>query len=222
MTADEPEIVALALRRRSVRSHYLRRPVPRPVLSQILRCGLAAPASKGAHPWRFTVVEGAERLEAIADDVASAPGGEAYTPHDPATGSARPAWSSTVQESADVLRTVPAAIFVENLGPFSGGRQALLGAPPKARALAIVGYELELAGLGAAIQSMWLAAVGFGLSAVFMGDVAVAEPAIARRLGLTGDLLGALALGYATVADEPPRQVPTLDAAHVRWDDDVS
>jgi nitroreductase len=81
----------------------------------------------------------------------------------------------------------------------------------------MVGYELELAGLGAAVQNMWLAALDLGLSAVFMGDVAVAERAIAARLGIEGDLLGALALGYASTDQRRPRDLE-LDPELVRWD----
>lgn len=184
---------------------------------QVLRCGLAAPASKGASPWRFTVVDDRRLLDAIADDADDAPGAGAYTPHDPSTGHPRADWSSTVAESAEVLRSVPVAILVENRGPFSGGRQAILRSPAAARALAIVGYELELAGLGAAIQSMWVSANALGLSAVFMGDIAVGEQAIRERLGLTGDLLGALAIGYAPAAPAAPLAPEELDPTLVRW-----
>jgi nitroreductase len=125
-----------------------------------------------------------------------------------------------VSKSADVLRSVPAAILVENRGPFSGGRSAILRSSPAAQALAIVGYELELAGLGAAIQNMWLAANALGLSAVFLGDIAVGEPAIRDRLELSGDLLGALAMGFLTEAPEGSNGTPppaALDPDLVRW-----
>lgn len=214
------EVVAAILRRRSVRAGYLPDPVPRHVLTQVLRCGLAAPASKGASPWRLTVVDDRRLLDALATDADGAPAAGAYTPHDPGTGRPRADWSSTVPESADVLRSVPAAILVENRGPFSGGRRAILRSTPAAQAMAIVGYELELAGLGAAVQSMWLAANALGLSAVFMGDIAVGEPAIRDRLGLSGDLLGALAMGYVADAPDGPgaSSPPTaLDPDLVRW-----
>ena len=122
-------------------------------------------------------------------------------------------------ESAELLRTVPAAIFIENRGPFSRGRRALLQAGPEAQALSIVGYELECLGLGAALENMWLAAIGFGLSGAFLGDVAVGEQAICRRLGIKGDLLGALALGYASISEQ---RSPALDTDLVRWDGDSS
>lgn len=208
------------LRRRSVRTGYLAAPVPRDLLLQILRCGLAAPASKGASPWRFTVVQGRVLLDALAADVVAAPRAERYSPHDPGTGRPHEHWESTVSESAEVLRAVPAAILVENRGPFSGGRDAILRSTPAARDLAIVGYELELAGLGAALQSMWLAANGLGLSAVFMGDIAVGEPAIRERLGLVGDLLGALAVGYVAGEVDLAKPVPVESAPDpdlVRW-----
>lgn len=217
MVGASPEVVMAMLRRRSVRTGYLPDAVPHEDLVEIVRCGLSAPASKAATPWRFTVVEGRDLLDAIADDVVAAPDAARYTPHDPSTGRPHARWDSTVTESADVLRAVPVAILVENRGPFSGGREAILRSSRAAQELAVVGYELELAGLGAAIQSMWLAANALGLSAVFMGDIAVAEPAIRERLGLVGSLLGALAIGYAPYDTEPPRSNSGLDPNLVRW-----
>nr|AGC71408.1 nitroreductase [uncultured bacterium A1Q1_fos_1000] len=121
-----------------------------------------------------------------------------------------------------MLREAPVAIFIENRGPFSGGRASLLRASPRALALAIVGYELEFASLGAAIQSMWLAAMEFGLSAVFMGDVAVAEAAIGDLLDIRGDLFGALVLGYTPSSElQPHLSTPGSlgrEADLVRWD----
>jgi len=220
MEPEPPAVVLAILRRRSVRTGYLADPVPQEDLVHVVRCGLAAPASKAASPWRFTVAEGRDLLDALADDVAAAPGAATYTPHDPRTGRPRARWVSTVAESAEVLRAVPAAILVENSGPFSGGRSAILRSSPAGQALGIVGYELELSGLGAAAQSMWLAANALGLSAVFMGDIAVAEPAIRERLGLAGDLLGALAVGYVAGGAEGTETVPShfeLDPELVRW-----
>lgn len=222
MTQPEPDVVSVVLGRRSVRSGYLTQSIPREVLVEVVRCGLAAPASKAASPWRFTVVDQRDRLIELADDVAAAPGAATYTPHSPSTGRPVSPWTSTVDDSADVLRSVPAAIFIENRGPFSGGRRALLQAAPEAQALAIVGYELEFAGLGAALQNMWLAALAFGLSGVFMGDVAVAERALRERLCIDGDLLGALALGYVSESEQGPSLSPALDPDLVRWDDHPS
>jgi nitroreductase len=181
--------------RRSVREGFMAEPVARAAIEEIVRCGLAAPSSKNSQPWRMHVVTDSGALHALADAVQHARDAARYAPIDPSTGRLR-RWDSTVAESATVLRSVPLGIFVENLGPFSGGRAAVAAADVALIQSALVGYGLELASLGAAIENMWLAAHGLGLVGVFMGDVAVAEEEIAQRLGLEGDLVGVLALGH--------------------------
>ncbi|HEV7721285.1 MAG TPA: nitroreductase family protein [Iamia sp.] len=197
-------VIEAVLARRSTREGFAPDPPTRAQLEAIIRCGDAAPSSKSARPWRFHVVTGRALLDAVADDVDRAPDAPSYVPHDPATGRPVPRWSSTVAESAAVLRAAPAAIFVESRGVFGGGRRALLAAPPEGLASALVGYGLELVGIGAAVQNVLLAAWSLGVPGVFMGDVLIAEPAIRSRLHIAGDLVGAVALG-PTAHPPPPR-----------------
>lgn len=204
----------LVLTRRSIREGFEERQLPADVLDAIIEAGLGSPSSKNAQPWRLHVVTARPRLVTLADMVQSAKDAERYVPIDPATGQPRQ-WTSTVAESAEVLRSVSAGIFVENRGEFSGGRRTVLAADRAVLPSALVGYGLEMAGLGAAVHGMWLAAETLGVVGVFMGDVAVAEDAIARDLGLRGDLLGVLALGYSDVAPFPKR---LLDDRVVRHD----
>ncbi|ORV96502.1 nitroreductase family protein [Mycobacterium kubicae] len=197
--------IDLILTRHSVRGGFDARPVPTGALELIVRCALAAPSSKNAQPWRFHVVRDQKALEAIADAVRDAEDASTYVPHDPRTGAPYPQYVSTVVESAGALAEVSAAIFVENRGVFSGGRTTLARATPEALNGSLTGYGLELVGLGAAVENMWLAAHALGLAAAFMGDVVVAENAIQQRLSFTGDLIGVLALGYVgTDPNMPP------------------
>lgn len=62
------------------------------------------------------------------------------------------------------------------------------------RLLALHNNSLEMIGIGAAFENMWLAAVSLGYSATLMVDVAVAEKKIAPMLGIRGDLVGVLAM----------------------------
>jgi nitroreductase len=144
----------------------------------------------------------------IADGVAGATELESYVPSDPLTGRPHPKYTSTVLESAEVLRSVGAAVFVENRGPFSRGRTALASGVQAGQHDLLVGYGLEIAGIGAAVQNMWLTAEAYGLSAAFMGDVVIDEAAIAGRLRVEGDLLGVLVLG--TSIERPPARDPDL------------
>jgi nitroreductase len=202
MSTPNPIIAAL-LSRRSIRSGFTGQPVAREVLEQVLACGLAAPSSKNAQPWRFHVVDDRAVLDELADVVATAKGVEGYVPHDPRTGAPYPQYRSTVVESAQVLREAPATIWIENLGAFSAGRSTLVSVPAEALASTLEGYAFELLGVGAALQNLWIAANAVGLAAAFMGDVVIAEHVIGPRLGVQGDLLGVLALGYS-VGDPTP------------------
>src|SRR5689334_18937504 len=85
MTNPQPILDALR-RRRSIRYGFDDRPIARGELAEVITCGLAAPSSKNAQPWRFHVVTDRATLRALADAVASAPTIDTYVPHDPRTG----------------------------------------------------------------------------------------------------------------------------------------
>jgi nitroreductase len=210
-------VVEAILSRRSVREGFSGAPVPVEVLEDVVRCGLAAPSSKNARPWKFHVVTDAGMLDAIAMDVERSEHVDTYVPFDPVSGKPCPEWSSTVLESAAILRRAPAAVFVENTGAFSQGRSALLKATPEALANSIVGYTFEVLGLGAAVQNMWIAAVAHGLCGVYLGDVLIAEQRIQAHLGIVGDLAGALILGYAGDRPPPASRSSDIPTEHVRW-----
>jgi nitroreductase len=196
-------MINLILGRRSRREDFRAEQVPPALIEQIVACGLAAPSSKNAQPWRIHVVTGRATLLSIAEDVDLGRDSDTYVPVDPATGRPRTDWKSTVSESAQVLREVSLGLFVENRGRFSDGRRTVAHSTDDVREDALVGYGLEMLGLGAAIQNMWLAAESLGLSGVFMGDVLIAEDAIRSRLGMHGDLVGVLALGYSDMSPYP-------------------
>jgi nitroreductase len=208
------EVVQTILSRRSIRFGYdRRRAVAHELLGTITLCGLAAPSSKNAKPWRFHVVTSFELLDKIAALMESAPEIEEYVPHDPRTGRPHEHWQSTVIESAAVLRDVPAAIFIENRGVFSGGRPTLRNARPEALAGSLASYAFECVGIGTALENMWISAISLGLSASFVGDVAIAETAVAAALGIEGDLIGVLVLGFSNAA--PLAALPSPDITQV-------
>jgi nitroreductase len=203
------DVVRTILARRSIRFGYERqRAVPHEIVETITACGLAAPSSKNAKPWRFHVVTSLATLDGIATAMETAPDVDSYVPHDPQTGRPHQHWQSTVVESAAVLREVPAAIVIENRGVFSGGLVTLRRATGEALAGSLAGYAFECVGIGTALANMWLAAISLGLSASFMGDVVIAEEHVAAQLGLDGDLIGLLALGYSDAAPLPALASP--------------
>lgn len=208
----------LILTRRSMREQYEDRILPADVLAEIVRCGLAAPSSKNARPWRLHIVEDRLLLRELADEVATADGADTYVPHDPETGRIRTDWPSSVAESAAVLASVPVAIFIENLGAFSKGRATLASVPNENLRGSLVAYTFEVLGIGAALTNMWIAAISLGVQAVFMGDICVAEKRIAEKLGLQRDLVGVLALGYSRAPVSPDRvHYDISDQTRVVW-----
>jgi nitroreductase len=144
------------------------------------------------------------QLDRLAGLVSSARGFDSYVPHDPRTGKPYAQYSSTVLDSAAVLLEVPATIWVENIGAFSGGRNVILDSPREAIAAVLEGYGFEMIGIGAAIENMWLAANALGLAAVFMGDVVIATEEIRELLHIRGDLSGVLAMGYSSAEPRAP------------------
>ena len=199
-------MIETILTRRSIRWGFDGEPVELDLIDRVVACGLCAPSSKNAQPWRIHVVTDGAVLGELADAVRTGYGIETYLPIDPATGLPRTDWDSTVIESADILAQVSVGLFVENRGAFSDGRRTVARSPDEVRENALVGYGFEMVGLGAAIQNMWLAATELGLGGVFMGDVLIAEDLIRKRLGMKGDLVGVLAIGRTAGRPTPKVQ----------------
>lgn len=213
MTEQDPtttsEVLTVIRDRRSFRGKFADRRVEHALIEEITTCGLAAPSSKNARPWRLHVVQDEDTLATIAHRVAYSPGADAYFP-EARRGEAVP-WSSTVVESAEILGGAPVAIFIENLGVFGGGRKRGLELTGERLEGWLVGYGFEMVGLGTAIENMWLAATALGLAGVFMGDIAVEDDFITRALGLTGELVGTLVFGWPADDVEGPTRVVGTD-----------
>jgi len=206
-TGQSLDLHQLIASRRSVRGGYSDLDVTQDVIKNILECGLSAPSSKNAQPWKLHVVNDREQLRSIARAILKAKTAKKYVPQDPNTGEPRD-YDDTVEESAHVLGQVPLGIFVENDGTFTINREVVASAPDDTRVGAVFGMGLEYIGLGACIENMWLAANSFGLDGVFMGDAAIAEGSIREQLEMVGDLVGVLALGYSDQSPTPKTMKP--------------
>ena len=199
-------VLAAIHNRRSIRSGYEGVGLDPGIVDQIVAAGLVAPSSKNAQPWRLHVIEDRSMLRQFATLALAHPDVDDFMPLD--VGSAQPdrRWGSTVSESADVLESVPLAIAIENRCSFGSGRRVVAEAPESLRYGALVSYTLELLGIGAAIENMWLAAVGLGLQAAFLGDLLIIEDAITESLQIEGELVGVLAIGVCSEPPELPRR----------------
>ena len=194
----------LIIGRRSVREGFMARQVPTEIIQKILDCGNNAASSKNAQPWILHVVtSNSTMLMDVADAMRRSKAVEEFRPLDPKTGARRREYVSTVVESAQVIQSVPLAIFIENRGLFTHSREAVWSAIESARPDAVIGNGLEDLSLGICVANMWLAGQALGLRGVFMGDVLVTEEFIQNLLGMNGDLVGVLALGYTDKTPYP-------------------
>lgn len=184
--------------RRSIRK-FTEQPVPNDLLDKIIECGLRAPSTKNSQPWKLHVVSQKEMLRRVSDLLINNPDTAQSGPIDPHTGKPNEKFKPTVPESAQVLQSAPVAIFIENLSPIMGGRKEVIHSPHVDTA--IHGLQFEVMSIGAAVQNMLLASHAQGLGGVFMGDVVLEEANIKDILGISGDLVGAIALGYPDQKD---------------------
>lgn len=175
--------------------------------------GALIPERTAVAPARHHVITSRGVLDSLAAAAEAADDGT-YVPPDPLTGEPSPLFESSVRESAAVVRAAPAAIALENRGVYIRDTEYLASRGPETIARMLTAYGLEVMGLGAALENMWLAANALGVQAAFLGDLAIASPAARDLLGLEGDLVGVLALGYPDVAPtraamHPTRRRPT-------------
>jgi cobalamin synthase len=117
-----------------------------------------------------------------------------------------------------MIESVPAAIVVETLAPYSGGPRALERVPVGGLPEAWFGIVLEGVAVGASVQNMWLAATALGLVGTFVADLAVAATAVRAILGVEGDILGALVLGYSGAGADRSMNAPVFpDTTRALW-----
>lgn len=186
MTVDEA-----VKTRRSIRK-YKDVPVPQELVEKVLQAGMAAPSSKNRQPWKFIVVSGQakedalkameeglkrERLEPLIPQSAPYIGGSEYT--------------------RKIMKEAPVVIFVINPLAVKMG-DAISN---DARISEICNAQ----SVGAAIENMTLTATELGLGSLWICDTFFAQKELDQWLGVAGELYAALALGYA---DEAPQARP--------------
>ncbi len=181
--------------RRSIR-RFKDDPVPEEALQAILTAATQAPSAKNRQPWRFHVVRGEQRAEmgrVMRQGIArmKAQGVDVGS----AVGSAR------------VMETAPLTVFVFN----PEGLHPWLTRSTEQMFLDVVNVQ----SVGAAIQNMLLAALDLGLGSLWICDVFYAYQELCDWLGEGGQMIAAVALGYA---GESPAPRPRRTAAQVtRW-----
>jgi nitroreductase len=163
--------------RRSIRS-YLKKPVPKKLVRQIIEAATYAPSAKNGQQWRFTVLTGKPKkqltdlfrneLEKLSKRIGQANMGSSFS-------------------SCSIMEHAPVVIIVWNAGD--------------------KGWETEIHSVAAAIQNMLLKAYALGLGTVWIGDIFYTTNALKKHLGKPWKLTAAIALGWPAHTPEPrPRK----------------
>ena len=199
------DLAALLRGRRSVRA-FSSRPVPRAVVEGAIAAAGWAPSPHGSQPWRFAVVERAERRAALAEAMAATWQEQlAFDGQDAATVAHRLARSKERLIAAPML-VVP-CLYLEDLERYpDADRQS-------------AETTMAIQSFGAAIQNFLLAIYAAGLDSGWMCAPLFCPEIVRDSLGLAPDLIphALLPVGYA-VKDPVRRPRRPLDELIVSWE----
>lgn len=186
------DFFTLAQTRRTVRA-FLPDPPPRAAIEQILTAASWAPSPHGRQPWRFVVVESAERKVALAEAM-----GEAWRYHLSLDGHDPAMIEQRLQRSRERVLNAPVIIipclYLNDLDVY----------PDPARQAAETTMAIQ--SLGCAVQNMLLAAFALGLAAGWMCAPLFAPAAVRAALNLADDLHPQALIPIGYVAQEPKRR----------------
>lgn len=186
------DFFTLAQTRRTVRA-FLPDPPPRAAIEQILTAASWAPSPHGRQPWRFVVVESAERKVALAEAM-----GEAWRYHLSLDGHDPAMIEQRLQRSRERVLHAPVIIipclYLNDLDVY----------PDPARQAAETTMAIQ--SLGCAVQNMLLAAFALGLAAGWMCAPLFAPAAVRAALNLAADLHPQALIPIGYVAQEPKRR----------------
>ncbi len=187
--------------RRSIRK-YRDTPVERHLIEEILRAGLLAPSSKNRQPWRFIVTEGDAKAQALAA-MERGLNREKQQPLLPQSAQHLEAARHTLR----IMQQAPVVIFVTN--PLGLGVRNPLVAEERV-------YELcNAQSIGAALENMSLTAFDLGLGSLWICDTYFAQEELMGWLNTQGELVAAMAVGYA--AESPAARPRKCLEDAVEW-----
>jgi nitroreductase len=190
--------VAGTIRQRRTIKQFLPRPVPRPLLQELLELAIFAPNHRLTEPWRFYVLDGPARdqLGAIAAQITVekiiASSGDVSTA------------TRKGEDAATAWSTVPTLLYVTCVRDTNP--------------------EIDLENYGAvccALQNFALAAHAAGIGTSWSSGAVAAAPALHALVG-AGDserMVGLIRVGYLDPATTPPKARRKPGATHTTWVD---
>lgn len=177
--------------RRSIRK-YKPESVPRTVIEEIIKAGMAAPSSKNRQPWKFVVVTGKSKEEAL-EVFRKGIEREKKQPFLPESVQ----HIGGAEYTLEIMRQAPVVIFVANT--LGKSVECMLTAEER------ISEICNTQSIGAAIENMTLEATALGLGSLWICDTYFAHKELCDWLHADGEFCAAFAIGYA---DEAPAARP--------------
>lgn len=178
--------------RRSIRK-YRQNEVPVEMIQQIIQAGRLAPSGKNKQPWKFLVYTAQAKREILIkmeEGIQRELNGNCILPN---SGYGLPDAQNTLR----IMREAPVLIVVMN--PY--GKSPFGNITVDERVTEIV----DSLSIGAAIQNMLLEAERLGMGTLWIANTCFAYPELVECIKEPGQLMCAVALGYA---DELPLPRP--------------
>lgn len=186
--------------RRSIR-RFSKREVPLSLIDTMLSAAIQAPSAKNRQPWRFVVFGGEPKADferCMERGLVREENADAILPR---SRSGLPdAWNTL-----RIIKEAPALIAVVN----TNGKTPFVPVDSDDRVTEIC----DTLSIGAAVQNMLLAAEKLGLGTLWIANTCFAYPELTELLKTDGQLIGAVAVGYA---DEAPTPRPRKSVEEVR------
>ncbi len=181
--------------RRSIRK-YKPDAVSRELIESIINAAGLAPSAKNRQPWKYIVYTGNEKNKLT--DVMEGALIKEQKQHNllPNSQYGLPDAFNTLK----IMRTAPVIIIVMN----TNGTCPFEAADPDTRITEIC----DILSIGASIENILLKATDLGLGTLWIANTCFAYKGLMKFIGLKGQLVGAVALGYA---DEHPFPRPRKD-----------
>ena len=196
--------------RRSIRK-FKEEMLPLEVIDEILDAGRVAPSGNNKQPWRFLVYAGEKKAQMLAA-MEKGVKRERQGAKEQDGGGARLAaffsdkryGTAVIATTLRVLQNAPVVVMVMN----PSGRSPFEGATGQDR----VSELIDTLSIGGAVENMLLRAKELGIGTLWVGETFWAYQELEQFLAQPGQLVCAVALGYA---DEEPAPRPRKELQEI-------
>jgi coenzyme F420-0:L-glutamate ligase / coenzyme F420-1:gamma-L-glutamate ligase len=191
--------------RRSIRK-FKKDPIPQETLRRLIETAAYAPSAHNAQPWRFIVLTEPEDKEDLANAM-----GQVWLKELEEEKIPKNVRWATVDRSVDRFTSAPALIFaclsMEDMDKYPDVERQQIE------------RDLAVQSLGAAVQSLLLAARGEGLGGCWYCAPAFCKPAVREALDIPAGVEphALITLGYPDEKPKTPPRKPVVDYAYAGW-----